>query len=342
VRRVIHLLPYDGIGGAEEAARSMADASSDELDFKLRFLFPKVRSSRQRLRTWNPLALLRAVRGILRDKPDLLIVSLWRSCIAGILVRLLRPRTRMVVLIHNSVDAHWLDHLFTRWAMALSCAIWADSNASMQLRFPGKPRAGVSIIPFLTRTLSPSQGLDTAISPSPDFVFWGRLAAQKNLTRAIGLFHRIWQARPEARFTVIGPDAGQLATLQTSCLALGLDQAVRFAGAMEFAGIQALAGEHAFYLQTSSYEGMAMSIVEAMQLGLVPVVTPVGEVGAYCRNEENAVLVQSDEQAAASVLRIIDDPAAYMELRRRAILTWQGKPLYRDAVLAESLRLIGQ
>src|SRR5690606_5104555 len=138
--------------------------------------------------------------------------------------------------------------------------------------------------------------------PDPRFIFWGRLAAQKNLPRAIGLFHRIWKNRPQARFTIIGPDSGALAELQGSCDALGLGSAVYFAGAMDFSNILDQARVHAFYLQTSSYEGMAMSVVEAMQLGLVPVVTPVGEIGRYCRGGVNAVLVDDDEEAAAIIM----------------------------------------
>jgi glycosyltransferase involved in cell wall biosynthesis len=341
VRRVIHLLPYDGVGGAEAAARSMADCSCDALDFRLRFIFPRVRTSGQRLQTWNPLAVLAAVRGILKEEPDLLIVSLWRSCIAGILIRMMRPRTKLVVLIHNSVDAHWLDYLFTRWAMALSCAVWADSDASVELRFGNKPRRSYVIIPFLTQRLAPARALDEAVLPTPDFIFWGRLARQKNLARALGLFRRIWQARPDARFTIVGPDAGELVPLQAYCSASGLTAAVRFLGPMDFDAIRALARDHAFYLQTSVYEGMAMSVVEAMQLGLVPVVTPVGEIARYCRAEANAVIVHTDERAAASILHLLDRHEAYLELRRNAILAWQDKPLYRDAVLAECVRLTG-
>ena len=45
-------------------------------------------------------------------------------------------------------------------------------------------------------------------------------------------------------------------------------------------GIKKLANA-SFYLQTSKFEGFAMSVVESMMMGLVPVVTPVGEIGRY-------------------------------------------------------------
>lgn len=340
MEKVIHLLPYDGIGGAEAAARSMVSTTARGLDFRVRYVFPGVRSARQRWRTNNPLALLAAVRAVLREKPDLLIVSLWRSCIVGILVRLLRRQTRLVVLIHNSVDAHGPDRVFTRWAMKLCCAVWADSEASASFRFEPTTSKQITVLPFLTEHLNPVQEGDPVGRPAPHFIFWGRLAAQKNLTRAISLFHRIREHHPQARFTVIGPDAGALAGLQAYCSALSLGDSVRFAGPMAFSGIIDHSRDHAFYLQTSAYEGMAMSVVEAMQLGLVPVVTPVGEIGRYCRNGINAVVIDVDEAAVASVLKLIEDPTCYAEMRRKGIDTWSGKPLYRDAVLDACRRLL--
>ena len=45
-----------------------------------------------------------------------------------------------------------------------------------------------------------------------------------------------------------------------------------------------------FFLQLSFYEGFAMSVIEAMQLGLVPVVTNVGEISNYCIDNFNGVI----------------------------------------------------
>jgi glycosyltransferase involved in cell wall biosynthesis len=338
--KVIHLLPYDGIGGAETAARTMTDFRHEVIDFQLRFVFPSVSNRSNRIGTFNPFALLSTVHDLIKDKPDLLIVSLWRACAAGILVKMFRPRTRLVVLIHNSVDAHVLDFLFTRWAMVLSRAVWSDSAASIRMRFRRQPKTEVTVIPFLTRQLTPAREDEPSSKPTPTFIFWGRLAGQKNLGKAIAIFHRLWQTHPDARFTVIGPDAGELEALRADCAEKGITDVVEFTGALSFEAICKRARDHSFYLQTSRHEGMAMSVVESMQLGLVPVVSPVGEVGSYCSDKVNSVLIKDIEQAVADVEHLLKDPPAYNSLRRNAILTWQGKQLYRDAMITESLRLL--
>ena len=340
MKKVIHLLPYDGIGGAEAAARSMAEAPPVDIDFHLRFIFPHVRSRNQRGATFNPLTLLSSTLKVLGERPDLLVCSLWRSCIVGILVKLRRPGTRLAVFIHNSVDAHQADRVVTRLAMALAEAVWVDSEASLRLRFRKMPRAPVTVIPFLARQLDPALEEDSIQQPTPTFVFWGRLAAQKNLRNALQLFAAVRRVAPDACFTVIGPDSGELPVLRAWCRQTGIDDAVRFTGPMDFDGIRASARDHAFYLQTSNYEGMAMSVVEAMQLGLVPVVTPVGEIARYCRDGENAVLVANPEDAASRVLGLLQDPARWRAMRQRAIATWRGQPLYGDAVAAACRTLI--
>ena len=156
MHQVIHLLPYDGIGGAEAAARSMLRTPWKGLDFRLWYIFPSVESPVRRGATFNPLAFVRAALGVTRERPDLLILSLWRSCVVGILAKAFRPRTRMVVVIHNSVDAHPADWLFTRIAMRLATEVWSDSQASLALRFRRMPKAPVHVLPFLTEHLEPA------------------------------------------------------------------------------------------------------------------------------------------------------------------------------------------
>ena len=106
-----------------------------------------------------------------------------------------------------------------------------------------------------------------------------------------------------------------------------------FKGQVTFDEIICYACQASFYLQTSVLEGFAMSVVESMQLGLVPVVTPVGEIGFYCINGKNAVIVDSDKQAAEDVLSLLASNDHYQSLRTMAIATWKDHVLYQDSVL---------
>lgn len=336
---VIHLLPYDGIGGAELAARTLSGLRHTQVRFHLRYIFPNVTTWHERTGTFNPFAILRTAFSIAREKPDVLIVSLWRSALAGIFAKLLRPRTRMVLLLHSSKDVHALDFLVTRLAICFSSAVWVDSEASYATRFRRLPRRRVTTISFLAHRLPPLHAADQAKAPAPTFAFWGRLSPPKNLPLTIELFDAIHRQVPQAQLLLIGPDGGVRAELEAECARRGLASAIRFVGPLSHQGIRDIVAQCSFYLQTSTYEGMAMSVVEAMQLGLVPVVTPVGEIPRYCRHGVNAVTVKDKDQAVTDVLALLSDPAAYRSVRQEAIATWDQQALYGESVVAECIRV---
>ena len=62
---------------------------------------------------------------------------------------------------------------------------------------------------------------------------------------------------------------------------------VKFLGPKDLDSIIELTEETSFYLQTSKLEGMAMSVIESMQVGLIPLVTNVGEIQYYCFDKKS-------------------------------------------------------
>ena len=326
---IAHLIPYDGIGGVETAAKSIDRVNWGGLKFRVDFIFKNVRSVKRAQSTSNPIRLLSAAWRYAKSDVDILIVSLWRAYIVGAIAKLLRPELKMIVFIHSSQDVHWLDRHSTRWAASLANEIWADSQATMTSRLTGLRLRKRRVISFVTRRFEapPPQAVE------PSFIFWGRLSSEKGIERAIRLFASICKKRPSARFRLIGPDGGSLSSLKALAVSLGLKNEIDFLGPATHEEIIDFARDASFYLQTSEFEGMAMSVVESMQLGLVPVVTPVGEIGSYCRHHYNALLVESDEQVIDDVSQLLDSTCNYHALRSNAIATWTNQPLYRDCVL---------
>lgn len=328
MKQVIHLMPYDGIGGVELAAKSGATHHDPDIALALHYIFPNVSSRAQRGATFNPFAFFTAAWRIYQAQPDLLIVSLWRASIVGLIVKCLRPRTRLVTFIHNSKDAHLADRLLTRLSIYVSEALFFDSESSLKERFTTLPKKHTAIISFLTRHLEPAAG--ALEGPSARFIFWGRLNKQKNLPRALELFSKIHAQMPDAHFDLIGPDGGELPDLMAACRTLALESAVTFHGPLQWDEIAERAVNASFYLQTSQYEGMAMAVTEAMQLGLVPIVTPVGEIATYC-TDENAVILGTqpeDQDHIGTISDMIINPSVYDSRRQAAIDHWAGKRVY--------------
>lgn len=333
--RVRHVVPYDGVGGVEAAARSIVNPPADQ-DFRVVYVFPNVSSRQKRARTFDPRKIFGVACELAREKPDLVIVSLWRSALVGLLLRVLAPEVRMVLFLHNARDAHLLDRVCTRAFARVAHAVWADSAVTACARLPEKQT--IRIISMLTQRLPPVER-DTDEAPAPRFVYWGRLAAQKNLGRALQLFARVHALRPDARLRLIGPDGGEEGALRARARELGIEDVTSFIGPQAPDAIPPLVSDCRFFLSTSVYEGMALSVCEAMQLGLVPIVTPVGEISRYCADGHNAIVLplterSGDAAAVESLLALLDDAAEYSRLSARAIASFADAPLYRDSIAA--------
>lgn len=337
MKKVIHLIPCDGIGGVETAARSMADYDQSEINFQINYIFSFSCTSRNRIALFNPLPFLKATRQILIDQPDILIVSLWRSCIVGLLVKMVSPAVRLVLFLHLPKDVHFPDRILTRLTAQLAHQVWADSEATLACRLSGLPRTG-KVISFVTHRLAAYKNKMV----KPVFIFWGRIHSQKRLERSLTIFADIYIVHPESHFIVIGPDGGDLTKVKAVVQRIGITNAVSFVGEKDFSEIKELAQDAFFYLQTSELEGMAMSVVEAMQLGLVPVVTPVGEIASYCRHQENSLLITLDRQAVDDILELLNNSSRYEQLRDRAIATWADKPLYSESVVQACLEIFSE
>jgi len=114
---------------------------------------------------------------------------------------------------------------------------------------------------------------------------------------------------------------------------------------MDRAGIEQAAAKASFYLQTSRYEGMALSVIEAMQAGLVPVVTPVGEIASYTMPGETAIWIENtpgEGQAVAKVLELIDKPELWTTMRARSISSFAERPLYRDDIMLAARAMLDE
>ena len=248
-----------------------------------------------------------------------------------LLYKLIHPRCRFVCFLHSGRAVHAVDWLLAFLAMALASEIWADSQSTLKSRIPIKWHHRARVISFVLRYVQAG----TQERPSPRFIFWGRLAPEKGLDRAIHIIAALNREIPDVRFQVIGPDCGELPRLLSLVDKLCLGSVVSFLGPKGPQEIQVLASQASFYLQTSVFEGMAISVVEAMQFGLVPVVTPVGEAASYCSDNFNALFVDSNDPMAASkrIHQLLLNPSLYSVLRLRAIDSWSKASNYSDSVI---------
>lgn len=328
---ITYLIPLDTIGGGVEvAAKEVKKLTNDNFVFNVEYI------CKNKDELFNMFVLFRSIKEVCAIKPDILILSLWRSQFVGIFVKLFLPRTKLVFFVHSAEDAHILDYVLSRITLMLSKEVWGDSITSLNQRFKSSKKAkGGDVISFSPRVIERLNVKKVV----PKFIFWGRLGKEKGLNRSLSIFSKLIKFYPHATFDIIGSDGGDLLSIKELCTELNINKSVTFHNEMQFEDIIKIANNAAFYLQTSLYEGAAMSVMESMKLGLVPVVTPVGEISRYCNNN-NSVIVYSDSEVIRDLTMILESTDAYSSLSNAAANTFNSQESYVDSIVTSCEKLV--
>lgn len=158
---------------------------------------------------------------------------------------------------------------------------------------------------------------DYAMADPWSFVHVGRLDTPKNQERLLRAFRKVLDAHPRARLTLVGD--GDLRTrLEALTAELDLGDAVIFAGMQE--NVRPFLAEADIFVLPSDYEGIPMTIIEAMGTGLPIVATAVGGVPDMLEDQQSGLLVPCDTQAVADACaRLAEDQTLREKLGRAAL-----------------------
>ena len=92
------------------------------------------------------------------------------------------------------------------------------------------------------------------------------------------------------------------------------------------------------FISMSNAEGFGLPVVEAAAAGAAVVTTPVPSITEHCPN--GAVLIGTPEEAVATALDLLDDPARRSDLAAAAgdelhDLRWDATAASLDAIMTE-------
>ncbi len=214
-----------------------------------------------------------------------------------------------------------LKPLFRRiWRQAQ--AVVANSEGLRQLAARLTPELPLQAIP---------NGIDTeeffpappAELVAPRLLCVSRLVERKGVQHLIEALPAVLQAVPQAQLTIVG-EGNLLEPLRRRVVAMGLTEAVEFAGHVPHAELPAYYRRAGLFVLPSYYEGMSNTVLEAMASGL-PVVAS-GEGGREELLSENAVMVPFADPSAldATLIELLNDPA------RRAVMGAASRAIAED------------
>jgi glycosyltransferase involved in cell wall biosynthesis len=202
-----------------------------------------------------------------------------------------------------------------------------------------------------SRTCTIHNGVDLpSTAPDPgrpsgdvfEIVFASRIVqAQKRVFDLVPLLDEFERRDVRARLTVLG-DGGALGKLRA--LAARHEQAgrVHFAGAVPHATVLAHFERAHVFLLTSDFEGLPISLLEAMARGCVPVVTdiPSGIPEVVTHRANGFRLPVGDMAAFADTIALLaHEPARRESLARAAIETVSGGEFNTTAMTAHYIEL---
>lgn len=146
-----------------------------------------------------------------------------------------------------------------------------------------------------------------------------------NPCMAVYLLKQLQDQGHPATLTMIGPDSdGCLKTVKA--LASKLKVEVRFTGKLSKPEWIALAKDHNIFINTTNFDNMPVSVIEAMALGLPVVSTKVGGMPYLIEDGVDGVLVPVNDVSAMAeaILRLQSNPDLANAIAARARLKAEG------------------
>ncbi|WP_165356444.1 glycosyltransferase family 4 protein [Sphingosinicella sp. BN140058] len=335
-------MSHSSAGGAQEIWANLAEGFSERgYEVVLAALYPyraTVRESAAHLpwsyivpkRPSGPLAAIGLLRALVarfrRDRPEIVFTAMpAANVLASIAARLAGSGTRVVTSHHSPVETHnpalnVIDGVAgslksVKAVVSVSNTV-AASLDSKPAPYRQRRRTIHNALPPRIETLieSLAQARRPRVARTRTVVATGRLAPQKNYP----LLLRAAAHLPDATFKIVG-NGPEEAALKALAIELGVQGRVEFLGHRPREEAMAILADGDVFVQASLFEGHSLALVEAAKLGLPLVVSdvPVQIEGITARDGQRcglAVSTQDPEGLAATLRRLLDDPAEYAQM----------------------------
>jgi glycosyltransferase involved in cell wall biosynthesis len=145
-----------------------------------------------------------------------------------------------------------------------------------------------------------------------------------NPQMALHLLKALLKVYPDAKLAMVGPDKdGSLAACKTLAAELDITEHIEFTGLMTREQWVALSREYDIFINTTHFDNLPVSVIEAMALGMVVVSTNPGGLPYLIKKNENGLLVNKADVHAMeqAVLQVCNNAPIAASLSARARTT---------------------
>ena len=163
------------------------------------------------------------------------------------------------------------------------------------------------------RALAAKEGLDP---DCPWILFVGRLQPQKNPLALLDALKALNPAFSKTLLLIVG-EGDMARALMGRVKREGMEERVLFLGYRQASEIATLYRAADLLLLSSRFEGLPLTVLEALSCGLPVVTPPVGDLASLIRGGVNGEVVEGadPEDAARALERVLKNPARYSRER---------------------------
>jgi glycosyltransferase involved in cell wall biosynthesis len=321
--------------GTERSNLELLSRFSSELDASMVYFYPKHELKEAYQRAGIRLFFLdipekyhllkgtiRLVQLIRKEKPDLLVSSLWRADIITRLASWITGVPLVGTLVNDSYaplawkDKKGLKHRIVYWIDRITAAIpkfWianakalVDSHHKCLGLDPNK-------ITVVYRGREISEMKPRVERPIRDFISYGRLLERKGFQDAIQAFGDVVKTYPDCTLTIYG-EGPYRKKLETLIQELELENLVKLPGKVSEPHCLLPSGD--CFLFPSWYEGFSGALVEAMMAGIPIIASDISMNLEAVEDGRTALIfsVRNCEKLAELMIFAIKDPVKMNEL----------------------------
>ncbi len=317
--RVVISIPYLGVGGAERMV-SLLGSSIDQERFDVRvlciygdFLHNMMENELtcagvridylHKGLGLSPKAIFNVAKYMNDFKPDIIHTHL-ASVFYCLPWAWLHGR-KVIHTIHNTPEKEFRSPLrekimraLYRTGAVIPVAI-SEMNRRLSAEFYGLPACRIEMVVNPVKIDSgPAAPADA--DTKYDFISVGRLVEQKNPMMLLRAMRTVCNRHPETSLAIVG-DGPMMVELRGLCSELGLDDNVTFLGVRD--DVCLLLAQSSIFVSSSDYEGLPMTMLEAMAACRPLVGTDVGGVVDIIHDKENGIVVpKGDVYALAEAM----------------------------------------
>ncbi|GHB22057.1 glycosyltransferase [Shewanella indica] len=307
-KRIVHIVNGMDVGGVEVGVLSLLMNSSDFYHIvtvtptgdKIKQSLPE--TCQKRLHICN--GYIDAFKTVKSISPDVLVTSLWRAHIIGVLCQLAFTNIKRIHFAHVAAFGHIVNNFVTRISLRCCSEIFSDSTDTsnwLVKNFCGIRNKKIINVPMNVCFREKVESINVSKFVELKFIFVGRYCRQKNLQFAIEFVEKLIEKGLSVKFDLFGRDDGTLNELKHYVKTRSLEGFISFNGELHPTIVENTMSQYHYYLQPSLAEGMAISVFQSLRAGLCPVVNPVGEISKYTKHKKNSFHIDvKDFEASVS------------------------------------------